>query len=191
MPQTGANFTIDRNEIFDTDWKLTRISDPGEFLQFDVFCCGDQDLNEFIKEDALAHKQELIVETYVLKSYIGGPPVAFVSYCNDSIPLAVLPKSTKKKIPNAKRRYSHMPAVKIARLGVRSDLQGKHVGTLIINMTKKFFTTDNRTGCRFLTVDSYNDAMGFYQKNDFQALIQKDSPKGTCIMFLDLKRLQN
>jgi GNAT superfamily N-acetyltransferase len=191
MPtSTGVNFTITRNEINDINWKLTRIDDLGEFSLFNIFCCGDSDLDEFIKEDAVTHKQELIVETYILRQASGGSPVAFVSFCNDSIPLAKLSRKSKKALPNRKR-YSSMPAVKIARLGVKSDLQGKNVGTLIINMSKKFFITDNRTGCRFLTVDSYNKerVIGFYKKNDFQFLGEHDADKGTRIMYLDLKRL--
>jgi ribosomal protein S18 acetylase RimI-like enzyme len=191
MPtSTGVNFTITRNEINDINWKLTRIDDLGEFSLFNIFCCGDSDLDEFIKEDAVTHKQELIVETYILRQASGGAPVAFVSFCNDSIPLAKLSRKSKKALPNRKR-YSSMPAVKIARLGVKSDLQGKNVGTLIINMSKKFFITDNRTGCRFLTVDSYNKerVIGFYKKNDFQFLGEHDADKGTRIMYLDLKRL--
>jgi GNAT superfamily N-acetyltransferase len=186
----NVNFSITRNEISDADWKLTRVIEPGEFFQFHVFCCGDDDLNEFIKEDALAHKDELMAETYVLKQVMGEAPVAFVSFCNDSIPLTQLQGKSKRAIPNKKRFYPTMPAVKIARLGVRSDLHGKNIGTLIINMSKRFFTTENRTGCRFITVDAYNkeEVISFYGKNDFIPLKEQKNPN-TIIMYLDLKRL--
>jgi len=185
-----ANFNIDRNLIRDTDWKLSRIDDPAEFSQFGTFCCGDEDLNDFIRQDALAHKIQLIVETYVLRQATGDDPVAFVSFCNDSIRLTDLQRRSKDALPNGKR-YPSMPAVKIARLGVRGDLQGKHIGTHIINMTKEFFTTDNRTGCRFLTVDAYSkdNVLKFYEKNDFQFLKTQAPSKTTSIMYLDLKRL--
>ena len=36
-------------------------------------------------------------------------------------------------------------------------LQGNDIGTHFVNMAKKFFLEDNRTGCRFMTVDAYNN----------------------------------
>jgi len=192
MRKTGnGRFIINHNTIEDDHWKLMRIEGIDEFNQFNSFCCGDDDLNDFIKTDAFTHKQELIVETYVLKSKeaTGNFPVAFISFCNYAIPLTDLQKKTQKAFPH-KKRYPNMPAVKIARLGVSSDLQRKDLGTHIINMAKEFFTTDNRTGCRFITVDAYNtdNVVAFYKKNDFQFLRKQDDKKQTRIMYLDLKR---
>ena len=58
-------------------------------------------------------------------------------------------------------------------------------------MAKKFFLEDNRTGCRFMTVDAYNNdrVIKFYKKNGFQFLSNKDTNKKTRIMYFDLKRL--
>jgi hypothetical protein len=40
----------------------------------------------------------------------------------------------------------------------------------MINATKRLFVTDNRTGCRFITVDSYvtRKAIRLYTKNHFE-----------------------
>jgi len=184
-------FTIKRNGVRDKSLRLVRLDADKEFAQFSTFCCGDDDLNDFIRGDALAHKKQLIVETYVLKEATLGDPVAFISFCNDSIPLTQLKRNSKKFLPMGKR-YDNMPAVKIARLGVRSDLQDNNIGTHMINMTKAFFTSDNRTGCRFITVDAYNteNVRRFYEKNDFQYFRKQDEDKPTRIMYLDLKRFK-
>ncbi|MEI6315500.1 MAG: GNAT family N-acetyltransferase [Syntrophus sp. (in: bacteria)] len=176
--------------ISDENWVLKKIEDPDEYQKYEEFCCGDGDLNEFIKKDAIQHKNELIVETYTLKGATSQKPVAFISFCNDSIQRDRLPKPSKKELPRRKR-YPSLPAVKIARLGVCSDLQRKDIGTLLINFTKKFFTTGNRTGCRFLTVDAYNreQVIRFYEKNDFNRLLEQLDDQETVIMYLDLKRL--
>jgi hypothetical protein len=53
-------------------------------------------------------------------------------------------------------------------LGVRTDLQGKHgIGTAVVVFIQALFTLRNKTGCRFLTVDSYPNATGFYEKKGF------------------------
>ena len=63
-------------------------------------------------------------------------------------------------------------------------------GSLMIEIVKKIFTTNNRTGCRYLTVDAYNSprVISFYQQNDFDFLHNKDADDDTRIMFFDLKR---
>jgi GNAT superfamily N-acetyltransferase len=68
------------------------------------------------------------------------------------------------------KQYSSLPSVKLTRLGVQKEYQGTDIGTQSLNMLKKFFTTDNRTGCRLVTVDAYNNpkVLAFYGKNNFQ-----------------------
>ena len=96
----------------------------------------------------------------------------------------------KKNVPHSKRHYPSFPAVKIGRLGVKRQYQDQQFGTALLNMTKEFFLTKNRTGCRFITVDTYNEerVTGFYRKNGFQFLSDQDKEKETRIMFYDLKR---
>lgn len=168
------------------------------------FDCGEDDLNEFFRKDAFAHKKELLAETYYfqpIKVTEKGIffPVAFVSFLNDSITMAkeerkagkkILWKIIEKSIPYKKRYYPAFPAVKIGRLGVVKDYHRKNFGTSLINMIKEFFVSDNRTGCRFLTVDAYNNdvTINFYTKNGFQFLTDQDKDKEARIMFFDLKR---
>lgn len=57
-----------------------------------------------------------------------------------------------RKIPNIKRRSSH-PSVKVGRLAVSKKHQGQNWGKLIISLLKEWFIHNNKTGCRFITVD--------------------------------------
>ncbi len=52
------------------------------------------------------------------------------------------------------------------------------------------FLKDNRTGCRFITIDAYNNerTLRFYEKNDFTFFSDKDKNKKTRSMYFDLKR---
>ena len=126
-------------------------------------------------------------------------PVAFISFLNDSIRLEEETDSKKKKktnffrylrrhIPLPKRNYSSYPAVKIGRLGVETPYQGNSIGTLVLNMSKKLFLTQNRTGCRFVTVDAYNTprVIEFYRDNGFDFLSDEDEKRDSRTMFFDL-----
>ena len=189
----------DRNRIEYLGWALSILDSEDEFEQLKTFDCGDDDLNEFFREDALPHKEELLAETYALRlidSEATGSndslsdPVAFVTFNNDNIELTQ--RKRKKLLPAKKARYRYLPAVKIGRLGVRKEYQRKDIGTHLLNMVKRLFLTNNRTGCRFITVDAYNKprVLKFYLKNDFSFLHNKDENKATRIMYFDLKRLK-
>lgn len=195
-----------RNSIQGNKFILAILESENDFCCHEIknFDCGRTDLNEFFRDDAFAHKKQLLAETYYLQPKKATEnnlfvPVAFVSFLNDSITITKEERKTEKKnlsrylkkaIPFPKRNYSCFPAVKIGRLGVLKKYQRKGFGTSLLNMTKDFFLTNNRTGCRFLTVDAYSDdpTIKFYQDNGFQLLWEKDKNDETRIMFFDLMR---
>ena len=49
---------------------------------------------------------------------------------------------------------------------------------------------NNKTGCRFLTVDAYADAIPFYQKNGFVVLNDDDKDDPTRLLFFDLNDVE-
>jgi len=89
------------------------------------------------------------------------------------------------------------PAVLIGRLGVNENYRRKGVGSQLMDFIKAWFSSEeNKTGCRFLLVDAYNekDVLDYYTKNEFQFLLREedeekkddeDKPK-TRFMFYDL-----
>lgn len=91
-----------------------------------------------------------------------------------------------RSLPNQKRRI-HYPAVKIGRLAVNKDYSNYGLGSDILAFLKILFTSGNRTGCRFITVDAYRAALPFYERNGFSFLTEKDQNENTRLMFFDLK----
>lgn len=82
------------------------------------------------------------------------------------------------------------PAAKICRLAISKDMRGKGLGSYLMNFIKTLFFIDNKTGCRFLTVDAYSDAVEFYLRNDFSFLSGNDVDSRTRLLFFDLNDLQ-
>jgi GNAT superfamily N-acetyltransferase len=183
-----------RNELQIGDWVLSILETNEDFDALKQFDCGHNELNEFFCEDARVYKEELLATIYSLRSIETSnknlsPPVAYVSFNNDSIHLY---EKQRIRIFPPKQATSHkfFPAVKIGRLGVIKSLQGQNVGTHLLNIIKQLFLTNNRTGCRFITIDALNEdlILRFYEKNHFQYLHNKDKKSGTRIMYFDLKR---
>ena len=54
---------------------------------------------------------------------------------------------------------------------------------------KRFFTADNKTGCRFITVDAYAAAIPFYLRNGFVPLNDEDATDPTRVLYFDLSDL--
>ncbi len=180
---------IGRNEFVDGDWIFKKVEDIAICGSFD---CGDADLNEYFHVDAIFHKKELLTQTYCLQiRAIPDLVIALLDFCNDTVQLRKYSNTINIDI-DERKRYSSLPAVKLTRFGVAKEYQSMSIGTNTLNMVKKFFTIDNRTGCRFVTVDAYNQprVINFYEKNGFKLLTDKDKKKNTRSMFFDLKRLE-
>lgn len=179
--------TIDRNVINAEPWILQKIEDNSLCADFD---CGDSDLNEYFQVDAPQHREELLTQSYCLKN-VSCPDLAIAlsDFCNDTVSLKKLDKQVVDQLPIT---YKFLPAVKLTRIGVNKEYQGKNIGSHLINLLKILFVTDNRTGCRFITVDAYNrpEVVKFYQKNDFRFLTDRDKVRETRSMYYDLKRLE-
>lgn len=88
------------------------------------------------------------------------------------------------------KRFSSYPAMKIGRLGVSVDYKGQGWGTIIIDYLKELFISNNRTGCRYITVDAYRESLGFYERNEFSFLTTKDVDSDTRLMYFDLIQLK-
>ena len=154
------------------------------------FRCKDDDLNDFLYDDAKYFQNELMAVTYLLESMELNKTVAYYSLLADKIIFNPEDKCVWNKlnrnIPNSKRRRSY-PAVKIGRLAVNEDFAGEGIGTFILDSIKYAFVNVKRLGCRFITVDALKSAADFYQKNGFLFFTEQDKEEDTRLMFFDLK----
>jgi GNAT superfamily N-acetyltransferase len=157
------------------------------------FDCADSDLNEFFAVDSITSGNELLSVTYVVE--IDGELVAFFSLSNDAVKKELVPKSAFKRLSSLiphRKWYSTLPAVKIGRLATDVDKQGLGIGSEILDYIKSWFTDGNKTGCRFIIVDAYNNekTIKFYKKNGFSFLLSSDELQETRLMFFDLMLVQ-
>jgi predicted GNAT family N-acyltransferase len=152
------------------------------------FDCGDSDLNDFLLNDSRNYLKELLAVTYIIED--PQETIAFLSLLNDKITIRDVDNNNfwnrlRKKLPQRKR-FTSYPAVKIARLGVSNNYKGAGYGKTILDYLKILFTTNNRTGCKYITVDAYKQSLKFYEKNGFNYLTEKDIEADTRLMYFDL-----
>lgn len=200
---------MDSNKGFNLGTDATRLPyTKGVAAYCEPFCCDDKDLDEFFARDAFFYNSELIGRTYAwVKSDNPRQILGLITLANDSIKSHHIAKSAKNRlqrgVPNAKRGIN-FPAVLIGRLGVSAQCRGRglNIGSQIIEFVKDWFRSeDNKTGCRFIVVDAYNNdkTLHFYKKNGFKPLYKSEQeerafleltpeePLETRFMFFDLK----
>lgn len=158
-------------------YPYTRL-DPN--LSIPSFDCGDDDLNEFFHIDASLWQKELMAVTYYLD--IDNTVILYFSLSNDKISAEKFSKAAwrkfRKEIPYDKHR-SDYPAVKIGRFAVNKNFQRtpQHWGRNTIEFIKKWMIDNNKTGCRYLTVDAYPDAVSFYISCNFKFLGREEEER--------------
>ena len=172
------------------------------------FSCGNKDLDEFFATDYLDYARQLMGKTYAFLE-VDNPReiVCAFTVANASIFTNHLPNARRKRIgksvPQPKRDMIY-PAVLIGRLGVNSGYMRRHIGTELMDSIKSWFIDDeNKTGCRYLVVDAYNEAtpLEYYRKNGFDFMFSTeeqereyrsmsgDGPLHTRLMFFDLMQI--
>lgn len=170
---------MDRNSINRDGFVIAPVKDFDIFSGASFFV-GDEDIDDFINNDAQRHHARKMAVTYSLQLDGDNSIFAFFSLQNDSIKI-----SDYDDFP-----YKTFPAVKIGRIDVAKAYQGQGIGSMLLDMVAELMCTENRTGCRFVTLDAYNkqNVIAFYEKNGFQRLLPEEKTKGrrTIPMYKDL-----
>ncbi len=177
------------------------------------FSCGtkqnDNDLNDFFSSDFLSYEENLFGKTYCFVDEKNNEIVCAFTVSNDSVKASFMDNSSKrrirKKLAQSKATLKSYPAVLIGRLGVNLKYQQYKLGSQLLDFIKSWFIDGmNKTGCRFILVDAYNDEkpLNYYFKNDFAAIFKSEKEEKdyykiksedclrTRLLFFDLIRLK-
>ncbi len=137
------------------------IKELSNVYDLSLFDCEDRDLNEFIKQDAFNYRKQLIAKTFLV--IYQEQVVGFFSVMNDALKLK--PEETQQIDI---RRLHEYPALKIGRLAVDKRFKQRGIGRICIDFIVGLGILINQTSaCRFITVDSYPESTGFYEKRSF------------------------
>jgi GNAT superfamily N-acetyltransferase len=161
------------------------------------FSCGDADLDDFFLNDVVKFDRQLLGKSFCY--CIDESPTTIVcafTLANSSIDGRNLPNSRKKKltanIPYEKNLSSY-PALLIGRLGVHRDFGKRGIGSELIRFIRSLaMHKDNRSGCRYLTVDAYNNEItrNYYETNGFLYLFSTEKQEKEYIGMAEEKELK-
>ena len=178
-----------------SDFKFVQLNKD---VVLDNFECGEDDITNFLKEDALQYQMERMANTYLFldnKESI----VAYFSISNDCLvdrgeergyTNSVFNRLHRKSsIPNAKRIRQY-PAIKVGRLGVAEKYHKTGIAYQLMDFIKGFSIVDHKPACKFLLLDAINKEQQtkYYKNNNFEFLLD-DKESKTRIMYFNLDRL--
>lgn len=155
------------------DFKDVIIEKLSAGLKTDSFDCGDDDINNFLKCDALVYQQKKLAVTLVF--HFKEEIIGFFCCSGDSIRLRTKEKEDGK-LDN--KRIREFPAVKIGRIGRCRKYRGQKLGEKILDWAIGYIESiSEKIGVRFITLDSYPNRVVIYEKTGFKKNLHKDYSK--------------
>lgn len=142
----------------------------------------DNDLNNFIKNDALRQKNEGWNTTYVATEIGSKKIIGFFAISQDSISID---SKTRKKLG---KPYCDIPAIKIGRFAVDKRYQRKGIGQIIMKYAIGLIVEKvcPLIGGIYITLDSYRHRADWYKKHfNFRdnTLIKNDGTEYVNLIF--------
>ncbi len=181
MPKSNIPFPYDKNllvSVLNEDFDLTD------------FTCGRDDIDDFLKDDALNYQSQKLATTYLVHSK-EQVVIGYFSILNDSLSVRNIANNERNKfnrrLPNNKR-INQYPAVKVGRVGVSEGLQGTGFAYLLMDFIKEFSIENLNPACRLIILDAINEPqqVKYYGRNHFLFLMESDAEQRTRLMYFDL-----
>ena len=144
------------------------------------FHSNNNELNDFLINDALASQNFLISRTYLC--YHDETLVGFLTLVTDTIEV----KLVEALDGVDGYQYSKYPCIKIARIAVDRDYAGKGIGRfLLLWAVGTVYRVSRVVGCRYITVDAKRESVQFYEKNGFK-IIKRYAERSFPPMYLNM-----
>jgi len=144
------------------DLNIRSLSDDDDLARFGS---KSEELNDFLKSDALGAQNNMISRTYLcfLKEALAG----FVTLTTDTIGYNLV-ESCDGIDGYVYQKY---PAIKIARLAVDGRFERRSIGqNILLWAIGKAYEISNQIGCRYITVDAKRESIEFYLKYEFKMI---------------------
>ncbi|WP_367344147.1 GNAT family N-acetyltransferase [Methanomethylovorans sp.] len=164
------------------------LNDSSELVTFPLskrtdvssFHCTNKDLNDFLKNDSLRNQEQLINKTYIC--YYQKHLVGYFTLTTDTIHVKSIDSSDcVDDFP-----YSRYPALKLARLATDERFQRMGVGSYMLHIAIYLTQIVSEiAGCRYITVDSKPESVGFYTKHGFK-LVEESKKKEYPVLYLNI-----
>ena len=143
-----------------------RLEPLGEEHERSLFRCGEDALDRYFQTQVTQDVRRHIANCFVAVESATNHVAAYYTISAASIPLVDLPPEETRRLP----RYPTVPAIRIGRLAVDQNFQGRGLGAaLLADAASRGLRSE--AAAFTLLVDAKNDsAVAFYQRFGFRTL---------------------
>ena len=157
----------------------------GEVPRFDS---GEPDLDRFLNsEEVQEYEEDKLGSTWLV--YYAGDLVAYYTIGTDSLRIEYLDekKLSGRHFKKGQHRVESIPSLKIGRLAVQREHQGRGFGRLLIRRIASI-AFRSQPAVRFLTVNAKAPSVPFYRKCGFELTreVRREKNRRERTMYLDL-----
>lgn len=153
----------------------------------ELFDCGDEPLNAYLKRHAWANQQKSSIGvTYVaIDDAAPRSVIGYFTLATASVPRDAFPKKYVRGLPPYE-----LPLILLARLAVDRRFSGRGLGHALISEAFKIaLRVADDVGCRCIVTDAYRDKIDWYARYGFVAL-EGAAKSGPQRMFLDIRTVR-
>ncbi len=152
------------------------------------FTCGDPDLDGFLNSDEVEeYERENLGRTFF--AYYNGELAAYYTISTDGLRLEYIQskKYPKSHVKKGKELVETVPSLKIGRLAVHTDFQGRGIGRVLIRRISAI-ALNSVPAVRLLIVNAKEASIPFYEKCGFRFARPVGHERGRKLrtMYLDL-----
>lgn len=158
-----------------------------EFDQVEAFDCGDDPLNNYLKQHAWANQQKSSIGVTYVAIDEGAPRtvLGYFTLATASVPRDAFPRKYVRGLPP----YD-LPLILLARLAVDRRFSGKGLGHALISEAFKIaLRVADDVGCRCIITDACRERTDWYARYGFIPL-KGAAETGPHRMFLDIRTLR-
>lgn len=169
--------------------KKLETADHDQVSRFRMADGEDKALQIFIRRDARKSAAANLTQTYVAKIEGERQVIGYISIMCAEVALERTYEIADKVGAD---RYDYQPAVRISRLAMQDDFQGRNIGRQLVETAIGIVLVSivPNAGCRFIILDAKSKSIQFYRKMGFRLLdTEENRGKHTPLMFLDLRNL--
>jgi len=149
-----------------------------------AFHCGEEALNRYLQTQATQDIRRHMANCFVAIERTSGRIAGYYTLSAASISMVDLPPEETKRLP----RYPTLPAVRLGRLGVDQQFQGRGLGAALI-ADAVHRAIEAAIAAFTLLVDAKNDrAVAFYRHHGFRTLLSQ--PRVLFLPFATAQKLR-
>lgn len=143
------------------------------------FCCGVQEIDNFIHKEALDFQNERLGVTYLC--YYKNELLGFAT-----LSMADLRKERMQAEERLEIGRENYPALQIGQIAVCRKYQSKGIGVFLCDFSLgKAYKFSEEVGCRFLVLNARREVISFYEKYGFK-LLPRQEKRREPVMFLNI-----